>query len=140
MPRTSDATSPLLIVSAAAIIDADGRLLVQRRPVGSDFPGLWEFPGGKIEPGESPEAALVRELREELGIDVDPERLAPACFASDRLRGRHLLLLVFVCRDWLGVPQPLQASELKWVRPVELLTLDMPPADRPLVALLEALL
>lgn len=130
----------MLIVSAAALVDADGRVLVQRRPDGSDFPGFWEFPGGKIEPGESPEIALVRELREELGIDVSPACLAPACFASEPLGERHLLLLVFICREWRGVPQPLQASALKWLRPPELFTLDMPPADRPLIGLLDALL
>lgn len=132
--------APLLIVSAAALVDGGGRILVQRRPDGSDFAGLWEFPGGKIEPGESPEIALVRELREELGIEVNPVRLTPACFASELLGNRQLLLLVFICHDWRGVPEPLQASELKWVRPAELAALDMPPADRPLIALLEALL
>ena len=128
------------IVAAAALVDGDGRVLVQRRPAGAELAGLWEFPGGKLEPGESPEAALVRELREELGIDVDMERLAPACFASEPRADRHLLLLVFICRKWRGVPAALQAAELKWLRPAELYALEMPPADRPLIGLLEALL
>lgn len=130
---------PLLVV-AAAIVDADGRILVQRRPAGRPQPGVWELPGGKIEPGETPEAALVRELREELGIDVEASCLAPAAFASEPLAGRHLLLLVFVLRKWRGMPAPLHADALRWVRPHELHALDMPRADRPLIGLLEALI
>lgn len=130
----------ILLVAAAALIDADGRVLVQRRPPGSPLAGLWEFPGGKIEPGETPEIALARELREELGINADPACLTPACFASAPLGERHLLLLVFICREWRGVVRPLHASELKWLRPVELRAIDMPGADRPLIGLLEALL
>jgi 8-oxo-dGTP diphosphatase len=130
---------PLLHVTAAALIDADGRVLVQRRPEGASMAGLWEFPGGKIEPGETPEAALVRELREELGIDVESACLAPAAFASEALGERHVLLLLYVCRKWAGRPQALHAAELKWVRPVELHRLEMPPADKPLIGLLEAL-
>ena len=130
---------PLLHVTAAALIDADGRVLVQRRPEGASMAGLWEFPGGKIEPGETPEAALLRELREELGIDVESACLAPAAFASEALGERHLLLLLYVCRKWAGRPQALHAAELKWVRPVELHRLEMPPADKPLIGLLEAL-
>jgi 8-oxo-dGTP diphosphatase len=129
----------MLLVTAAALVDGDGRVLVQQRPEGTAMAGLWEFPGGKIEPGESPEAALVRELREELGIDVETACLAPAVFASEPLGGRHLLLLLYVCRKWGGSPAALQASALRWARPVELHRLDMPPADKPLIALLEAL-
>lgn len=125
---------------AAALVDGDGRVLVQRRPQGSPLAGLWEFPGGKIEANECPEAALVRELDEELGIDVDPDSLVPACFASEPLGDRRLLLLVFMCRTWRGSARPLQASELKWLRPAELHALDMPSADRPLIGLLEKLL
>ncbi|WP_167072971.1 (deoxy)nucleoside triphosphate pyrophosphohydrolase [Sphingomonas vulcanisoli] len=128
------------MVPAVALIDGDGRVLVQQRPAGKSMAGLWEFPGGKLEPGETPEAALVRELREELGIEAATACLAPACFASEPLGERHLLLLLYVCRKWRGIPQPLEGGALKWMRPVELHGLDMPPADRPLIGLLEALL
>ncbi|MBR2171482.1 MULTISPECIES: (deoxy)nucleoside triphosphate pyrophosphohydrolase [unclassified Sphingopyxis] len=129
-----------LVVVAAALVDRDGRLLVQQRPEGLSMAGLWEFPGGKLEPGETPEQALIRELGEELAIDVDHACLAPACFASDMLGNRHLLLLLFVCRKWRGTPVAQHASALRWVRPVELHGLDMPPADKPLIGLLEALI
>lgn len=129
-----------MLVVAAALVDADGRILVQQRPEGRAMAGLWEFPGGKIEPGETPEAALIRELREELAIDVAAACLAPACFASAPLGDRHLLLLLFACRKWSGIPQPLEASALRWVRVPELHGLAMPPADKPLIGLLEALL
>lgn len=129
---------PFLVV-AAALIDADGRVLVQRRPAGKMMAGLWEFPGGKIEPGETPESALIRELDEELGIDVAAACLAPAVFASEALAGRHLLLLLYICRKWTGVPRALDADALHWCRPGELHALAMPPADRPLIGLLEAL-
>jgi len=122
------------------MVDRDGRVLVQQRPPGTAMAGLWEFPGGKIEPGETPEAALIRELAEELGIEVDHACLAPACFASEPLGTRHLLLLVYALRKWKGVPEARHATALRWVRPVELYGLDMPPADRPLIGLLEALL
>lgn len=129
--------SPLL-VAAAALIDADGRVLVQQRAHGK-LQGLWEFPGGKLEQGETPAAALIRELREELGIDVEAACLAPAAFASEPLDDRHLLLLLHVCRKWRGIPQPIEAAALRWVRPVELHALAMPAPDRPLIGLLEAL-
>ena len=128
-----------LIVVAAALVDRDGRLLVQQRPEGLSMAGLWEFPGGKLEPGETPEQALIRELQEELAIDVDHACLAPACFASEPLGDRHLLLLLYVCRKWRGTPVAQHASALRWVRPVELHGLAMPPADKPLIGLLEAL-
>lgn len=129
-----------LVVVAAALVDRDGRLLVQQRPEGLSMAGLWEFPGGKVESGETPELALIRELDEELGIDVEQACLAPACFASDMLGDRHLLLLLYVCRKWRGTPVAQHASALRWVRPVELHGLAMPPADKPLIGLLEALL
>ena len=132
------ASPPLLLVSAVALIDRDGRVLVQQRASGA-LQGLWEFPGGKIEAGETPAQALIRELREELGIDVEAACLAPAAFASEPLGERHLLLLLHVCRKWTGVPQPLVAAALRWVRPVGLHRLDMPAPDRPLIGLLEAL-
>jgi 8-oxo-dGTP diphosphatase len=128
------------IVVAAALVDRDGRLLVQQRPEGLPMAGLWEFPGGKLEPGETPEQALIRELAEELAIDVDHACLAPACFASEALGDKHLLLLLYVCRKWRGTPVAQHASALRWVRPVELHALDMPPADKPLIGLLEALI
>ncbi|HWW63334.1 MAG TPA: (deoxy)nucleoside triphosphate pyrophosphohydrolase [Sphingomonadaceae bacterium] len=137
---TAEAAKPLLIVVAVALIDGEGRVLLQQRSATRSMAGLWEFPGGKIEAGESPEAALIRELHEELGIDVEAACLAPAVFASDRLEDRGLLLLLYVCRKWRGVPQPLDSAGLRWVRPVEMHGLPMPPADRPLIGLLEALL
>src|SRR6478736_7027396 len=130
----------LFPVVAIALVDADGRLLVQQRPPGKPMAGLWEFPGGKIEPGETPEGALIRELKEELDIDVEAACLAPACFASEPLDGRALVLLLYICRKWRGQPKPIEGGALKWVRPVELHGLAMPPADRPLIGLLDALL
>lgn len=130
----------LLHVVAAALIDGDGRLLVQQRPAGKPMAGLWEFPGGKVEVGETPEAALIRELHEELGIEVAQADLTPAVFASEPLGARHLLLLVYLCRTWVGVPTAHHAAALQWVQPAELHGLDMPPADAPLIPLLEALI
>lgn len=129
----------MLIVVAAALIDGDGRVLVQQRPLGKSMAGLWEFPGGKIDEGETPEAALVRELSEELAINVESACLAPAAFASEALGNEHLLLLLYICRKWSGTPEPLEATALKWMRPNALYTIDMPPADRPLIGLLDAL-
>ncbi|OYY72249.1 (deoxy)nucleoside triphosphate pyrophosphohydrolase [Sphingomonas sp. 28-63-12] len=134
------ASVSLFPVVAAALVDNDGRVLLQQRPLGKEMAGLWEFPGGKIEPGESPEAALIRELAEELGISVSLACLAPATFASASLGERHLLLLLFICRKWQGIPRAIEATALKWVRPVEMHALPMPPADRPLIALIEALI
>jgi 8-oxo-dGTP diphosphatase len=129
-----------LYVVAGLLIDEDGRVLVQQRPKNRSMPGLWEFPGGKIEAGETPEAALVRELAEELGIDTHESCLAPAAFASEPLGDQHLLLLLFACRKWHGIARPLHADALKWVRPVELFKLEMPPADRPLIGIIDSLL
>jgi 8-oxo-dGTP diphosphatase len=129
----------MMIVVAAALVDPDGRILLQQRQAASSMAGLWEFPGGKIEPGETPEQALIRELAEELAIGVDQACLAPATFASAALGDRHLLLLLYVCRKWRGVPQPLAADALRWVRPAQMHTIAMPPADVPLIGLLEAL-
>jgi 8-oxo-dGTP diphosphatase len=131
--------SPLLVV-AVALVDADGRVLLQQRPPGKAMAGLWEFPGGKVEPGETPEAALVRELEEELGIGTQESCLAPATFASAPLGDRHLLLLLYVCRKWRGAPEARHATALRWLRPAQMYALDMPPADLPLIGLLEALL
>jgi 8-oxo-dGTP diphosphatase len=128
------------LVVAAALIDADGRILLQRRPPGRAMAGLWEFPGGKVEEGETPEAALVRELEEELAIGVEAAGLIPACFASAPNEDRHMILLLYLCRTWQGEPQALDASALMWARPAEMRALDMPPADQPLIALLEALI
>lgn len=139
VPNLGKPPKSTLVVVAAALVDRDGRLLVQQRPEGLSMAGLWEFPGGKLEAGETPEAALIRELAEELAIDVDHACLAPACFASDTLGDKHLLLLLYVCRKWRGTPVAQHASALRWVRPVELHSLDMPPADKPLIGLLEAL-
>jgi 8-oxo-dGTP diphosphatase len=130
----------VLLVVAAAIVDGEGRVLVQQRPAGKPMAGLWEFPGGKVEPGEVPEAALARELQEELGITVDTADLAPATFASEALGQRHLLLLLYTLRRWQGVPEPHHASALRWLPPAELRSLPMPPADEPLIPLLETLL
>ncbi len=132
--------SSLLFVVAAALVDGDGRVLVQQRPPGKPMAGLWEFPGGKVEPGEVPETALARELTEELGIAVETACLAPATFASEPLGDRHLLLLLYALRKWSGMPQAKHASALKWVRPLDLHALEMPPADKPLIGLLEALI
>ena len=126
-----------LFVVAVALVDAAGRVLVQERPTGKQMAGLWEFPGGKVEPGETPEDALVRELAEELGITVAADALRPLTFASEPLADRHLLLLLYLCRAWDGEPQPLDAVALAWHAPSALRGLAMPPADLPFVAALE---
>jgi 8-oxo-dGTP diphosphatase len=131
---------PTMLVVAAALVDGEGRVLLQQRPEGKAMAGLWEFPGGKVEEGELPEAALARELEEELGIAVDPAALAPACFASAAVGAKHMILLLYVCRAWKGEPRPLEAPALRWARPAEMRGLPMPPADEPLISLLEALL
>ncbi|HYI48059.1 MAG TPA: (deoxy)nucleoside triphosphate pyrophosphohydrolase [Allosphingosinicella sp.] len=129
-----------MTVVAAALIDAQGRVLLQQRAPDRAMAGLWEFPGGKVEPGELPEAALVRELGEELGIAADAAGLMPACFASAALGERHMILLLYLCRTWRGAPRPLDASALKWLTPAQMAPDDMPPADRPLIPMLEALI
>jgi 8-oxo-dGTP diphosphatase len=129
----------MLIVVAAALTNQDGEFLLQLRRAGCPMAGLWEFPGGKIEAGESPQQALVRELHEELGIGVDPVDLTPFAFVSEALDDRHLLLLLYRCARWTGEPRPLESPELRWVTPIDMTRLPMPPADQPLVqALLNA--
>ena len=132
--------NPTMTVVAAALTDRSGRVLLQQRAPGRAMAGLWEFPGGKVEAGELPEAALARELEEELGVRVDPADLMPACFASAPVGGRHMILLLYLCRAWQGEARPLDASALRWARPGEMRSLEMPPADSPLIDLLEALL
>ena len=130
----------LLLVVAAALIDADNRVLIAQRPPGKTLGGLWEFPGGKIEQGERPEAALIRELHEEIGITVKEACLAPLTFASHAYPDFHLLMPLFVCRRWEGRAQAREAQALKWVRPGDLRAYPMPPADGPLIAPLIELL
>ena len=126
----------LLLVVACALIDADRRVLIAQRPEGKSLAGLWEFPGGKVEPGESPEAALIRELEEELGISTRTACLAPVSFASHSYDNFHLLMPLYACRKWQGDPVPREHTALKWVRPQQLRDYPMPPADEPLIAAL----
>ena len=130
----------LVLVAACALIDADGRVLIAQRPQGKSMAGLWEFPGGKVESGEMPEETLIRELKEELGIDVKQECLAPLTFASHRYPDFHLLMPLYLCRKWEGRPWPREHQELKWVHPRQLSNYPMPPADAPLVPMLRDLL
>ena len=123
-----------VLVAAVALIDPEGRVLMAQRPEGKSMAGLWEFPGGKIEPGETPEVALIRELQEELGIDTWASCLAPLTFASHSYEAFHLLMPLFACRKWKGIPQGQEGQALKWVRPDALKDLPMPAADVPLVA------
>ncbi len=131
---------PILLVSAVALVDADDRILLARRPPGKPMAGLWEFPGGKLHEGETPEAALIRELHEELAIDTVESCLAPIAFASHTYDDFHLLMPLFVCRVWQGTPQPREGQELAWVRPRDMTEYPMPPADAPLVAMLRDVL
>ena len=131
---------PLLLVAAAALVDADGRVLISRRPEGKAMAGLWEFPGGKVQDGETPEQAVVRELDEELGIDTRQSCLAPIGFASHGYEDFHLLMPLYVCRVWRGTATAREGQDLAWVRPARLSDYPMPPADVPLVALLRDLL
>ena len=130
----------IVLVSAVALVDRDGRVLIAQRPEGKSMAGLWEFPGGKVEPGETPEAALVRELEEELGIDTWESCLAPLSFASHSYDDFHLLMPVFVCRKWNGTPDSREGQNLAWVTPRELRNYPMPPADLPLIPILRDLL
>jgi len=131
-----DAAVKVVLVSAVALIDADGRVLLAQRPEGKSMAGLWEFPGGKVEPGETPEAALIRELREELGIDTWASCLAPLTFASHAYDSFHLLMPLFACRKWQGIVAPQEGQKLAWVRPADLRSYPMPPADLPLIPIL----
>jgi len=139
MPATA-AELRITLVSAVALVDADGRVLLAQRPEGKAMAGLWEFPGGKINPGETPETALIRELAEELGIDVAASCLAPFTFASHSYPEFHLLMPLYVCRKWSGIPVAREGQRLTWVRPARLGDYPMPPADAPLVAMLRDLL
>lgn len=130
----------LVLVAACALVDADGRVLLAERPAGKSMAGLWEFPGGKIEAGERPEETLIRELKEELGIDVREPCLAPLTFASHAYPDFHLLMPLYVCRRWEGTVVAKEGQQLKWVRPNKLRDYPMPPADEPLVAHLMTLL
>jgi len=130
----------LVLVAACALVDADGRVLLAQRPEGKSMAGLWEFPGGKVEAGERPEETLIRELREELGIVVKEECLAPLTFASHVYPDFHLLMPLYVSRRWQGFVEAREKQKLKWVRPTELRSYPMPPADEPLIPHLTALL
>jgi 8-oxo-dGTP diphosphatase len=130
----------LVLVAACALVDADGRVLLAERPAGKTMAGLWEFPGGKVETGERPEQTLIRELKEELGIDIEEPCLAPLTFASHAYADFHLLMPLYVCRRWEGIVAAQEGQRLAWVRPNRLRDYAMPPADEPLVAHLMALL
>ncbi|HMJ45598.1 MAG TPA: 8-oxo-dGTP diphosphatase MutT [Pseudolabrys sp.] len=133
-------SAKIILVAACALVDADGRVLLARRPAGKPMAGLWEFPGGKVEDGERPEESLIRELNEELGITVSEACLAPLTFASHSYPDFHLLMPLYVCRRWEGTVTALEAQQLTWVKPNRLREYEMPPADVPLIAHLMALL
>ncbi|MEE8562750.1 MAG: 8-oxo-dGTP diphosphatase MutT [Alphaproteobacteria bacterium] len=130
----------IVLVAAAALIDVDGRVLVAKRPAGKTMAGLWEFPGGKVGHGETPEAALVRELAEELAIEVCETCLYPLSFASHAYQDFHLLMPLYACRKWQGIPAPQEGQEIRWLHPNALAALAMPPADAPLIQALRDLL
>ncbi len=140
MPTTAPDPKPLLLVAAIALVDADGRVLIAQRPEGKHLAGLWEFPGGKLGERETPETALIREAREELGIDIEESCLAPISFASHTYDNFHLLMPLYVCRIWNGIVSAREDQALRWVRPAKLCDWPMPPADVPLVAALRDLL
>jgi 8-oxo-dGTP diphosphatase len=139
MPATA-AETRIVLVSAVALVDADGRVLLAQRPAGKPMAGLWEFPGGKVDPGETPETALIRELAEELGIDVTASCLAAFTFASHSYPDFHLLMPLYVCRKWSGILVAREGQRFAWVRPTRLGDYPMPPADKPLIAMLRDLL
>ena len=126
----------IITVSAAVMVDIDGRVLIAKRPEGKSMAGLWEFPGGKLEPGETPERAIIRELKEELGIDISEACLAAFTFASHTYDDFHLLMPVYLCRKWDGFVRPCEGKKLNWVKVNELKTYPMPPADEPLIAMI----
>src|SRR5258708_36757217 len=136
----AEAARPIVLVAAVALIDSDGRVLLAERPEGKHLAGLWEFPGGKVQTAETPEAALIRELGEELGIDVEASCLAPFTFASYAYPDFHLLMPLYVCRKWSGIVSTREGQRLSWVRPERLADYQMPPADKPPVAMLRDLL
>jgi len=136
----AEGTLPIILVVAVALVDADGRVLLAQRPAGKAMAGLWEFPGGKVHEGETPEAALIREIKEELGIDTSEACLAPFTFASHRYESFHLLMPLYLCRRWTGIVTPREGQSLAWVRPLKMDQYPMPPADKPLVAMLRDLL
>jgi len=136
----TDNKLPIILVVAVALIDVDGRVLIAQRPEGEKMAGLWEFPGGKVDPGEAPETALIRELNEELGIDVTESCLAPFTFASHAYDDFHLLMPLYVCRVWEGQVSPQEGQAIRWVRPLDLRDYPMPPADAPLIPMLRDLL
>jgi 8-oxo-dGTP diphosphatase len=127
---------PIVLVAAVALFDVDGRVLIAQRPEGKSMAGLWEFPGGKVEAGETPEQALIRELREEIAVDTVESCLAPFTFASHTYDDFHLLMPLFVCRKWTGTVTPMEGQQIKWVMPAQLRDYPMPPADKPLIAML----
>jgi 8-oxo-dGTP diphosphatase len=133
-------SQPIILVAAAALVDRDNRVLISRRPPGKPMAGLWEFPGGKVDAGETPERALVRELKEELGIEVCDTCLAPFTFASHTYEGFHLLMPLYLCRNWEGEMTPREGQEIRWVRASRLKDYPMPPADLPLIPMLRDLL
>jgi 8-oxo-dGTP diphosphatase len=136
----TDTAKKILLVVACALVDADGRVLIAQRPAGKQLAGLWEFPGGKVEPGETPEQTVVRELREEIGVETQIPCLAPLTFASHEYETFHLLMPLYVCRRFTGTPKPIEVAAIKWVRPNRLRDYPMPPADAPLIPFLIDLL
>lgn len=140
MTEVAEAAKTIVLVAACVLVDADGRILLAQRPKGKSMEGLWEFPGGKVEPGETPEETLVRELREELGIETKIACLAPLTFASHAYPTFHLLMPLYVCRRFEGTPRGIEGQALKWVRPQALRDYPMPPADEPLIPMIQDLL